>query len=430
MSAVATAPRVPFNADLRRLFTAQAFSTVGDSLLQVAVVVMIYKVTGSAAQVAVLYAVMILPATCGLFIGPVIGRFPQRSLLITCDLARAALLALAPLFVAADNLVALYSALVVVSALGTVFYSTRMTVMTDAAQGASLSRVNGFDSTTVIVGQVVGLAAGGGLVVVDYRWALWIDALTFVASAAFLTRLTVGLTAPGGGRRTRLGRALRESYGYIARTPVLSYNIYGNALFNLGVGVFNSMLVVYCFRELDSGTSGYIAIELAQLAGVTAGGMGLAYLLRPVRLGSAMFLGNAVTGVAIAALGLVGHVVAAVVLGVLIGVANVVGTSISRTMLMAGSSDEQRQNVMSVRTAIGRPINTAGAVLGAVLVASISADAVMFVAGAVVCAFAVLGLLIPAVLQFHEPSDDEPEPQPTDPQGIDVPLTEGAPAHA
>lgn len=395
-------PRERFNPDLRRLFAAQAFSSIGDSLLQIAVVVMIYRITGSAAQVAVLYAVMILPATAGMFIGPIIARFPQRTLLIFSDVVRAAVLAIAPIFVFSTNLVALYSCLVVVSVLGTVFQSSRMTVMSDAAHGTPLSRVNGFDSTTVIVGQLVGLAAGGGLVIVDYRWALWIDALTFVLSAAFLARLTVGRTAPGGGRRTNLVRALRDSYGYIVRTPVLSYNIFGNTLFNLGVGIFNSMLIIYCYRELNAGSAGFTAMEISQLLGVTLGGVALAYLLKPMRLGASMFVGNAATGAGVAALGLIDWVGPAVVLGALIGVANVVATSISRTMLMEASTDEQRPNVMSVRMALGRPVNTLGAVVGAALVEQVSPAAVMYVAGTVVFAFAALGLFVPSVINYQE----------------------------
>lgn len=402
MNANVRAPRARFNPDLRRLFAAQAFSSIGDSLLQIAVVIMVYRITGSATQVAVLYAVMILPATAGMFIGPIIARFPQRSTLIFCDLVRATVLAIAPFLIVSGNLAALYVGLTIVSALGTAFQSSRMTVMADAARGTPLSRVNGFDSTTLMVGQLFGLAAGGGLVVVNYRLALWIDAGTFVVSAAFLARLTVGRAAPGGGRRTNLVRALRDSYAYIVRAPVLSYNIFGNTLFNLGVGIFNSMLVVYCYRELHSGSVGYTAMEISQLVGITLGGLALAYLLRPLRLGTAIFVGNTVTGAAIAALGLVDRVSAAVALGAVLGVANVVATSISRTMLMAASSDEQRPNVMSVRMALGRPVNTLGAALGAALVAWVSAAAVMYVAGLVVVVFAVLGVLIPAVLAFQE----------------------------
>jgi MFS family permease len=411
MSAGVPARRTRFNSDLRRLFAAQAFSSIGDSLLQIAVVIMIYRITRSAAQVAVLYAVMVLPATSGMVLGPIIARFPQRSLLIVCDLVRAMVLAVAPLLVVSGNLAALYAGLVIVSALGTAFQSSRMTVMATAAHGTPLSRVNGFDSTTVMVGQLCGLAAGGGLVVVNYRWALWIDAGTFVVSAAFLARLTVGRAAPGGGRRTDLVRALRNSYGYIVRTPVLSYNIFGNTLFNLGVGVFNSMLVIYCYRELHGGSAYYTAMEISQLLGITLGGVALAYLLRPLRLGGGMFVGNAVTGVAIAALGLVDRVSAAVVLGAVIGVANVLATSISRTMLMAASNSQQRPNVMSVRMALGRPVNTLGAALGAALVAWVSTAAVRYVAGLVIVAFAVLGLLVPAVRTFREQEEGKNAPQ-------------------
>ena len=74
------------------LWLSQLVSGFGDTLHYIALVVLVYQLTGQGAAVAVLVAAEVLPV---LLLGPVAGvvidRFSRKSVLITADLARALL---------------------------------------------------------------------------------------------------------------------------------------------------------------------------------------------------------------------------------------------------------------------------------------------------------------------------------------------------
>jgi MFS family permease len=81
--------------EFRRLFLAHAISRAGDAFNTVALVVLVFRLTGSGLGVAGTVAFEVVPI---LLLGPIAGlasdRFPRRSVMIVADLARAALAAL------------------------------------------------------------------------------------------------------------------------------------------------------------------------------------------------------------------------------------------------------------------------------------------------------------------------------------------------
>src|SRR5215217_3022991 len=76
--------------EFRALFAAHLGSVVGDQFARVALVVLVFQRTGSAALTALTYALTFLPALIG---GPLLSgladRYPRRELMIAVDLGRA-----------------------------------------------------------------------------------------------------------------------------------------------------------------------------------------------------------------------------------------------------------------------------------------------------------------------------------------------------
>src|SRR5215217_375865 len=76
------------------LWLGQLLSAFGDTLHYVAVVILVYQITGQGTAVAVLVAAEIVPV---LLLGPVAGvvidRYNRKAVLIAADLMRAALVA-------------------------------------------------------------------------------------------------------------------------------------------------------------------------------------------------------------------------------------------------------------------------------------------------------------------------------------------------
>ena len=83
------------NAAFRRLFLAHSISRAGDAFNTVALVVLVFQLTGSGLGVAGTVACEVLPI---LLLGPVAGlivdRYPRRTLMVAADVARAGLVLL------------------------------------------------------------------------------------------------------------------------------------------------------------------------------------------------------------------------------------------------------------------------------------------------------------------------------------------------
>src|SRR4051794_11422517 len=80
------------NSEFRRLFLAHSISRAGDTFNTVALVVLVFQLTGSGLGVAGTVAFEVLPV---LLLGPVVGlivdRYPRRTLMVLADRVRAGL---------------------------------------------------------------------------------------------------------------------------------------------------------------------------------------------------------------------------------------------------------------------------------------------------------------------------------------------------
>ena len=99
-----TARRTPVqlireNPEFRRLFLAHSASRAGDAFNTVALVILVFRLTGSGLGVAVTVAFEVLPILLlGPLVGVVVDRYPRRSLMVGADLARAMLALILAIF--------------------------------------------------------------------------------------------------------------------------------------------------------------------------------------------------------------------------------------------------------------------------------------------------------------------------------------------
>jgi MFS family permease len=172
-------------AEFRALWAAQVLSVGGDQLARVALTVLVYAHTGSALLAAVAYAASIAPQFLGgLLLSGLADRWPRRSVMIVCDLARVPLAAL--MAVPGMPTAALIGLLCAVTALGAPFGSARAAIVPDVL-GDAFPLGTAITMTTYQAAQVAGFVAGGAVVgFFGARAAICIDAGTFLASAAIV----------------------------------------------------------------------------------------------------------------------------------------------------------------------------------------------------------------------------------------------------
>lgn len=184
------------NAEFRALVAAQVASEVGDQFARVAVAGIVLDRSGSAFYSALAFVVGYVPGILGaLVLGPLADRRPRKALMISCDAARAVLIAL--LAVATASSAPLWTLMLLLLAselFSAPFDAARLALLPDVLPdpadylaGAGLCR------TLYQVNQVLGLAAGGVVVYLPFaraaEAAMAADAATFVLSALLLTRL-------------------------------------------------------------------------------------------------------------------------------------------------------------------------------------------------------------------------------------------------
>jgi MFS family permease len=197
-------------------------SVGGDQLARVALTVLVYAHTGSALLAAAAYAASIAPQFLGgLLLSGLADRWPRRSVMIVCDLARVPLAAL----MAAPGMptAALIGLLCAVTALGAPFGSARAAIVPDVL-GDAFPLGTAITMTTYQAAQVAGFVAGGAVVgLFGARAAICIDAGTFLASAAIVALGVRSRPAPAAGRRAPVTdhRGAKNGEGLLATARLL-----------------------------------------------------------------------------------------------------------------------------------------------------------------------------------------------------------------
>jgi MFS family permease len=211
--------------EFRVLFITHVVSIAGDQLARVALAVLVFDRTGSPALAALTYALTLVPELAG---GPLLSgladRYPRRTLMVSCDVIRAGLVAI--MAVPGVPLWVLGVLLVAVQLTGAPYKAARAAIM-PAILAADRYEVGiGVTYAALQTGILGGYAVGAPLVAwLGPGWALVLDAATFVISAA-LNASGLGPHPPATtGTPPAAVTALRELVGLVWRDRRLRYLI-------------------------------------------------------------------------------------------------------------------------------------------------------------------------------------------------------------
>src|SRR5205807_1379477 len=167
----------------RVLWLAYAQSRIGDQLARVALSVLVYDRTHSAAWTALTYAMTILPNLAGgALLGGLADRFDRRSVMVVADVVRAVLVAL--MVIPGEPIALLVVLLCLVQLPFAPFSSARNAIMPTILSGDRYMVGLAIMRTTDQLGLVGGIALAATLVsALGTGTTLVIDAATFAVSA-------------------------------------------------------------------------------------------------------------------------------------------------------------------------------------------------------------------------------------------------------
>lgn len=239
-----------------KFWTGSAISDVGSQVTMLAVpLIAALTLDATPWQMGLLSAAGGAPILLvGLFAGVWVDRVRRRPVMIATDLGRAALLLLIPLAAVTGvlRIEILYAVLLLTGALTVLFDVANMSLLPSLVTPDRIVEGNSKLQSTSAAAQVVGPGVGGVLVsLMTAPFALLVDALSFVISAAFVARTHVPEAAPDTrGARAGVVGEITEGIRAVVDDRTLRALAGASATTILFGRVFMAVYVLYMTRDL------------------------------------------------------------------------------------------------------------------------------------------------------------------------------------
>ncbi len=186
--------RLALNGSFTALWAGQLISLFGDRIHQVALAAAVFIVTGSPLATALVFVAATLP---NLLFSPIAGTFVDRwdhkEVMVVSDLLRAATVLLIPMAVV-TNIVLVYPLVFVLTTISIFFRPARIAILPQIVREDELLTANSALWVGETMADIIGYPLAGLFVAAlasALPIAFWLDAATYVASAALLSTIVV-----------------------------------------------------------------------------------------------------------------------------------------------------------------------------------------------------------------------------------------------
>ena len=257
------------SAEFRRLFLAHTVSRAGDAFNTVALVVLVFELTGTGLGVAGAVMFEVLPV---LALGPIAGlaadRLPRRRLMVGADVFRAAVALV--LVIETGSVGIAYAVAFGLSAGAVMFNPAAGSLLPDIVSDDEVVAANSAMWSAAVTGQIA-LAPIAGLVIAAWgvEVAFAINAATFAASGLLLTSLRAGRTRADIEVRGWTG--VLDGVRTVRADPLLARLAVVQVLASLSAGATSGLLVVLAERWLGVGPGGFGSLLAAIGVGAATG---------------------------------------------------------------------------------------------------------------------------------------------------------------
>ncbi len=279
-----TTPRLLRAGPFRTLLVGQTVSAIGDWMGTFAFIALVYQQSGSPTAVGGILALRLLPAAIG---GPLAARaasrWDRRKTMVTMDTLRAGMIALVPLI---RTLWWIYLWAFLVEAASLVFLPARDATTPELVEPDDLELANGFvlgsSYGSIPLGAaiyaVIAALPGHSVLGRTLPTVFWVDAATFLVSAAMISRLpqpshgeAVVAGAPSGEALPKV--RFRDAFAL----PLVRAVMPATVAVALGLGALFSLGIEFVRQVLHAGDAAFGVLIVLFGAGA---GVGLVLLQR------------------------------------------------------------------------------------------------------------------------------------------------------
>ncbi|MGE3271742.1 MAG: MFS transporter [Chloroflexota bacterium] len=378
------------------LWLAQLLSSFGDTLHYIALVVLVFQLTGQGIAVAGLVVAEIVPV---LLLGPVAGviidRFNRKAVLIGADLFRAALVL---------SLVwpqGAWHAYVVAAGLAagnTFFNPTVQAVIPTLTTDEQRLAANSVSWSTGRLVQIIASALAGGLIgLIGTGPAFVLNTVSFVASAVLIATLVM---PPHAGQisieaKRGLGQYLadaRDGLRFAARDHFVSRLLLIQGLASLATGATGALLVVLAERHLQLPPSGFAWLIGAIGVGALLGPLIPNTLARDYRDARWLFVPYIIRGVGDVLLAIFIPLPVALLILFAYGLSASTGIVVFNSVVQQAVPDAVRGRVFTLLDVTWHAMRLLSLGLGGLMVDLVGIEPIFWVGGVLLALAGVLGL--------------------------------------
>jgi MFS family permease len=395
----------------RLVWIARTGSSLGDSLVVVAIPFAVLRIGGGATGLGGVLAAYTLGRAVFVMVGGVwADRLPRRAVMIGADLVRFGTQAATAVLLFAHALQVWELALLqaTAGAAGGFFVPASTALVPRTISAGRLQQANALLSLSQSATSVFGPAVSGAIVATaGPAWVFALDAGTFLFSATFLFALHVHdqLTAA----RKRFWHDLADGWREVRCIRWLTAGFLGFALGNVGIGMY-FVLGPLVARDHLGGASAWGVILTAGAIGGVVGGL-IAYRVRPQRPIATAF-GIWSLGVA-PALALVPPLPVVAIMGAnaVFTASIIVGNTLWETSLQREVRPERLARVGSIDWMLSLCLMPAGQALAGPISNAVGVRGTLVLAGALMCVPNLLVIaLVREVRQVRRPEAPAPAP--------------------
>jgi predicted MFS family arabinose efflux permease len=394
----------------RLLWTAQSFSSIGDSMVLVAVPFAALQIGGSPTAVGLVFAAGLVPRIALMLVGGVwADRLPRQHVMIAADLVRGVGQA-AGAFVLLAGVAELWQ-LALIAAIhgsGAAFFTPAASgFIPETVSPPRLQQANALIGVSRNVFAVVGPALAGLLVhAFGPGWVYAIDAGTFALSASFLVRLPAGRIASTA--RKKFMADLAEGWREVTARSWVWASILYFAVWNFAIAAFFVLGPVVSERELGGARDWGLILSGGAIGSVV--GSLLALRVRPRR---PLFIGYLLISVAALPTILLVRPFPVLVIAAAAVVAMVTlafAVTLWQTALQERIPREALSRVVSYDWLGSLVLMPLGFAVAGPLALAIGIDATLWLAAGLLFVSSIAVALVPGVRRITRRDDDENAP--------------------
>ncbi|MEN8182939.1 MAG: MFS transporter [Myxococcota bacterium] len=281
------------NADFVRLWSAATVTNFGSMIRRIALpFVAILVLDATPKDIAILAAASMLPGfVLGLLASARIDRLRKRPILIASDLLRALLMLTVPLAAWQGwlRMEHLYVVSLLAGFLSFLFDVAHTSYLPTLVERRELVAANSRLKAAEAVTEAGAFASGGWLVqILSAPLALLVDSLSFLTSAAILSRIRTQEPEPPPTHDSRVLTEVREGLGFVARSPALRPLAISSIVAAFSFQVYSTAYLLFVNQELGFAPGTLGTIFAVGAASSFAGALAVAPTSRRLGLGNAM----------------------------------------------------------------------------------------------------------------------------------------------